>query len=84
MIFCTVIGVTIERIAYRPLRNSTRLAALITAIGVSLFLQYATMYVVGPDSRAYLANSLLANVPLVRGQIASTSGVDGGALCVRS
>ncbi|HMT87515.1 MAG TPA: branched-chain amino acid ABC transporter permease [Arachnia sp.] len=55
MMFCTVLGVTIERIAYRPLRNSTRLAALITAIGVSLFLQYTTMYFVGADSRAYPA-----------------------------
>nr|WP_319946981.1 branched-chain amino acid ABC transporter permease [Tessaracoccus caeni] len=53
MIFCTVLGVTIERIAYRPLRNSTRLAALITAIGMSLLLQYTTMAIVGPDSRAY-------------------------------
>ncbi|MEZ5087791.1 MAG: branched-chain amino acid ABC transporter permease [Tessaracoccus sp.] len=55
MMFCTVLGVTIERIAYRPLRNSTRLAALITAIGMSLFLQYTTMYFVGADSRAYPA-----------------------------
>ena len=36
MAACTVLGVLIERIAYRPLRNATRIAALITAIGVSL------------------------------------------------
>lgn len=53
MIVCTVLGVVIERVAYRPLRNSTRIAALITAIGVSLLLQYTMMFFVGPDPRAY-------------------------------
>ena len=37
MVVCAIFGVTIERIAYKPLRNATRIAALITAIGVSLF-----------------------------------------------
>lgn len=37
---CAVIGVLIERFAYRPMRNTSRIASLITAIGVSLFLQY--------------------------------------------
>ncbi|HEV2661913.1 MAG TPA: branched-chain amino acid ABC transporter permease, partial [Ktedonobacteraceae bacterium] len=36
MLFCALLGVVIERIAYRPLRNAPRLAPLITAIGVSL------------------------------------------------
>lgn len=36
---CTILGVTVERIAYRPLRNSTPVSLLITTIGVSLFLQ---------------------------------------------
>jgi branched-chain amino acid transport system permease protein len=39
MLFCAVLGVVIERVAYRPLRNAPRLAPLITAIGVSLILQ---------------------------------------------
>ena len=39
MVIMAVIGVAIEFIAYRPLRNAPRLSALITAIGVSLFLQ---------------------------------------------
>ena len=39
MVLCAVIGVVIERIAYKPLRNATRIAALITAIGVSFFLE---------------------------------------------
>ena len=40
MIVCALIGVTIERFAYRPMRRHSRIASLITAIGVSLFLQY--------------------------------------------
>jgi branched-chain amino acid transport system permease protein len=39
MLFCAILGVIIERIAYRPLRNAPRLAPLISAIGVSLILQ---------------------------------------------
>lgn len=40
MVICGALGVTIERFAYRPLRQRARLTALITAIGVSLFLEY--------------------------------------------
>ena len=41
MVFTSVLGVTIERVAYKPLRKSTRVAALITAIGVSFLLENA-------------------------------------------
>ncbi|MGQ9682868.1 MAG: branched-chain amino acid ABC transporter permease [Anaerolineae bacterium] len=55
MIGCTVLNVTIERIAYKPLRNAPRIAALITAIGVSLFLEYGTSlkFVFGPNYITY-------------------------------
>ena len=53
MIACAIIGVIIERIAYKPLRNSTRIAALITAIGVSLFLEYGGMLLVTAQVRTY-------------------------------
>ena len=43
MVLCTVLGMTIERIAYRPLREAPSLAVLITAIGVSYFLQNGAM-----------------------------------------
>lgn len=43
MIVCSVLGVVIERLAYRPLRQASSLAVLITAIGVSYFLQNAAM-----------------------------------------
>nr|WP_231980605.1 branched-chain amino acid ABC transporter permease [Tessaracoccus coleopterorum] len=55
MLICAVLGVVIEKVAYRPLRNSTRIAALITAIGVSLLIEYTMMFFVGADPRAYPA-----------------------------
>jgi len=55
MVFCTLLGVAIEKIAYKPLRNATKIAVLITAIGVSLFLEYGTMFIVGPTVRSYPA-----------------------------
>jgi len=53
MIVCAILGVLIEKLAYRPLRNSTRIAALITAIGVSLFLEYATIFALGPAQKVF-------------------------------
>ncbi|MBC7342455.1 MAG: branched-chain amino acid ABC transporter permease [Clostridia bacterium] len=53
MAACTVLGVVIERIAYKPLRNSPRLAVLITAIGVSLFLENLGLRVLKTDYRAF-------------------------------
>lgn len=41
MLVCGIIGILIEMLAYRPMRNQPRIAALITAIGVSLFIQYS-------------------------------------------
>ncbi|RCX17192.1 amino acid/amide ABC transporter membrane protein 1 (HAAT family) [Anaerobacterium chartisolvens] len=55
MAVCALLGFIIEKIAYKPLRNATRIAALITAIGVSLFLEYSTMFVAKPDVRTYPA-----------------------------
>jgi branched-chain amino acid transport system permease protein len=40
MVVCTLLAITIERVAYKPLRDAPRIAALITAIGVSFFLEY--------------------------------------------
>jgi len=55
MIVCAILGYLVEKIAYKPLRNATRIAALITAIGVSLFLEYGTMFIVKPDVRTFPA-----------------------------
>jgi branched-chain amino acid transport system permease protein len=47
MAFCGLLNATVERIAYRPLRNAPRLAPLITAIGASFFLQNVGLYFLG-------------------------------------
>jgi branched-chain amino acid transport system permease protein len=55
MIACAALGMFIERVAYRPLRSAPRISALITAMGVSLFLEYFTSlrFMFGPDYRAF-------------------------------
>lgn len=56
MVVCMIVGVIIEKIAYKPLRNASRITSLITAIGVSLLLEYVMMYFMGPDLRTYPAD----------------------------
>jgi branched-chain amino acid transport system permease protein len=53
MVLCAVLGMIIERVAYKPLRNSSRITVLITAIGVSLLLEYVMMFFVGAEVRSY-------------------------------
>ena len=53
MVVTGLIGVGIERVAYRPLRTSPRLAVLITAIGVSFTLEYGIRQIFGPDPQAF-------------------------------
>jgi branched-chain amino acid transport system permease protein len=53
MLICGLFGYLNERIAYRPLRNAPRIASLITAIGVSLFLEYGGQFVFGPDPKFF-------------------------------
>ncbi|MPV38511.1 branched-chain amino acid ABC transporter permease [Georgenia subflava] len=48
-----IMGVTIERVAYRPLRSSPRLAVLITAVGVSFILEYGVRQIMGPNPQVY-------------------------------
>ncbi len=53
MLTCGLLGMLIERFCYRPLRNSPRLTALITAIGVSLLLQNAGQLIFGADPKFF-------------------------------
>ena len=53
MVLCAIIGILTERIAYKPLRNSARITLLITAIGVSFFMEYVMVYFVGANVRAF-------------------------------
>lgn len=53
MVTCSVLGLLIERFAYRPLRNSPKINILITAIGVSFFLEYGGQVIFGPDPKVF-------------------------------
>ena len=53
MLGSSILGMTIERFAYRPLRDAPRLAPLITAIGVSFLLQNAVMLIAGPADKSF-------------------------------
>jgi branched-chain amino acid transport system permease protein len=53
MIGCGLLGVLIERVAYRPLRNAPRIAPLISALGVSFFLQNSAQLLFGAASKSY-------------------------------
>ena len=53
IVLCVVLGMLTERVAYRPLRNSPRISNLITAIGVSLFLENLFMKIFTPNTRAF-------------------------------
>jgi len=61
MVVCALFGVLIERIAYKPLRNATRIAALITAIGVSLLIENGMIYIRGAQPEAYPGDALPSN-----------------------
>jgi branched-chain amino acid transport system permease protein len=53
MLVCGIFGFLNERIAYRPLRNAPRITSLITAIGISFFLEYGGQIVFGPDPKFF-------------------------------
>ncbi len=53
IVACTVLGVVIEKVAYKPLRRATSLAVLITAIGVSYFLQNGALLLFGSESKSF-------------------------------
>ena len=53
VLVCTLLGVLIERLAYKPLRQASPLSVLITAIGVSYFLQNVALLVFGSQQKAY-------------------------------
>ena len=55
MVITGLLGIVIEKLAYKPLRHAPRISALISAIGVSLFLEYAMMYFVSPTPRTFPA-----------------------------
>jgi branched-chain amino acid transport system permease protein len=64
---CAVLGVAIERFAYRPLREAPRIAPLISALGVSFFLTYSMQLMFGAQQRDYDAFSLSGGALFFRG-----------------
>ncbi len=72
ILFCTLLGVTIERVAYRPLRQAEPLAVLITAIGVSYLLQNLALLIFGATPNSF--NSVIGLEPIK---------LAGGALTIK-
>ncbi|NBH72453.1 branched-chain amino acid ABC transporter permease [Clostridiaceae bacterium] len=70
---CTVLGVTIERVAYRPLRGASSLAVLITAIGVSYLLQNVALLIFGSNARQFTSVVTLPNLKLADGALTISS-----------
>ncbi|MCD7906837.1 MAG: branched-chain amino acid ABC transporter permease [Clostridium sp.] len=69
IIVCTVLGVTIERIAYKPLRGASPLAVLITAIGVSYFLQNLALLIFGSNTKQFTSVVSLPTLKLADGAL---------------
>ena len=66
---CTVLGIVIEKIAYKPLRRAASLAVLITAIGVSYLLENLALLFFGSDSKAFPDVLGLPTISLAGGQL---------------
>lgn len=66
---CTTLGIVIEKIAYKPLRRATSLAVLITAIGVSYFLQNSSLLIFGSDPKVFSSVVNLPSIKLANGLI---------------
>lgn len=71
IIVCTLLGIIVERFAYKPLRQASSLSVLITAIGVSYFLQNGAQLVFGADIKVFPA-IVNGNIALFGGQLKIT------------
>ena len=69
---CTLLGMTIERIAYKPLRGASPLAVLITAIGVSYLLQNVALLFFGADTKSFTSVVTLPAIKLAGGEMTIT------------
>ncbi len=73
MAVCTVLGILIEGLAYRPLRKASSLAVLITAIGVSYFLQNAALLIWGSNPKAFSSIVPFNSISLFDGKLIITA-----------
>ncbi len=69
MVVCTLLGILIERVAYKPLRNAPSLAVLITAIGVSYFLQNSALIIWGSGAKSYQSLVSFPAIKLFDGEL---------------
>ncbi|MDD6734446.1 MAG: branched-chain amino acid ABC transporter permease [Lachnospiraceae bacterium] len=69
ILICTALGMVIEKIAYKPLRKATSLAVLITAIGVSYFLQNMALLLFGSDTKSFSNVVNIENIKLADGKL---------------
>ena len=72
MAVCTVLGMVIERLAYKPLRQAPSLAVLITAIGVSYFLQNSALLLWSSNPKTFTSVVGSGSIKLMDGQITIT------------
>lgn len=73
VVVCTALGVAVERIAYRPLRDASPLAVLITAIGVSYLLQNVALLIFGSNARQFTSVVNLTPLKLAGGELSISS-----------
>ena len=69
VVACTVLGVLIERIAYKPLRKASKLAVLITAIGVSYFLKNVALLIYGANTKSFTSVVTIPALKLMDGKL---------------
>ena len=72
IICCTALGMLIEKVAYKPLRKATNLAVLITAIGVSYFLQNMALLIFGSNPISFTSVITWQGITLAGGQLKIT------------
>ena len=72
MVVCTILGMVIERLAYKPLRQAPSLAVLITAIGVSYFLQNSALLLWKSDPKVFTSVVGTGSIKLFDGQLTIT------------
>lgn len=73
MIGSALLGVLIEKVAYKPLRNSPKITLLITAIGVSLFLENGFTKLFGSDSKAFPGTKIMVEKKIIENPISITN-----------
>ena len=66
---CTLLGMAIERIAYKPLRHASKLAVLITAIGASYFLQNMALLIFGANTKSFSSVVKMKPLQFADGQL---------------